>query len=60
MNLDKNDASTETTIAIRRWDGNDGWGGIWGRTRPLERRIAIAIGLVWVVAMVVGGFIVFG
>ncbi len=46
-------------IAIRSWDGNKGWNGIWDRMSPYNRRCTVAaagIFTVWFFAVFVFGF----
>ena len=39
-------------IAVRRWDGNNGW----GRTTMNERRWFAAIMVIWLLVVIVFGF----
>lgn len=44
-------------IAVRTWDGNTGWGGIWGRMSHYDRRCTVAgaaIAIAWFAALAFG------
>jgi hypothetical protein len=55
---DHNDEGGESILVTsRKWDGNDGWGSIWGRSSARERRAYVAIMLIWfIVVICYGGY----